>query len=116
MTERTPRQFQTQAVVEVAEIIEASNEVAACHQCFGWLRQSTCATRQGTDALTKGGGEPFDTGCVDDAFALHGNDEPLNHVFRILYNSSFHRPDTFEAGFDHLHNREVLPGHHLASS
>ena len=70
MAKGTDRQFQTQTMMEVAEIVEAPDKIHAGHQSFGSLRQSARATRQRMDALPKGGIEALNERRIDDAFAL----------------------------------------------
>lgn len=70
MAERTDRQFQPQAMVKVAEVIEAANQVHACEQGLSLLGQIAGATRQRADPLAKGGVEAFDESGIDDAYSL----------------------------------------------
>src|SRR5215211_3517055 len=103
-------------MMEVAEIVKATDEVHARCQSLRSLCYSTSATGQGIDPLTKAGIETFNKGCVDDAFALCRFDETFEHAFSTLYNPSIHSQNAFHALFDYLHDGDALPGNHLAPS
>ena len=51
MTKGTHGQLQTQAVMKVAEVVEASHNRHACHQSLGSLRQGRSAMRQSVDTV-----------------------------------------------------------------
>ena len=60
MTKRTCREFEAQAVMIVAEIIEAAHDIHASNKSFGTASQRTCSSYQAVQMHSEGGVEPFD--------------------------------------------------------
>ena len=102
--------------MEVAEIVEASDQIHAGHQRFGMLSYSASTTCQRVDALAKGRIEAFNKGGIDHTFALCDLDEIFHHVFRTLHNPSFDVQNAFNSLFDDLHDNNILPGNHPTPS
>src|SRR5512139_1814005 len=68
----THRKAETQALVEIAKVIDAAKDVHAVLQSGTLASQMTGTTEQASEALAEGGIEPFDVGGIDYAAALCG--------------------------------------------
>jgi hypothetical protein len=101
MTKRTNREFQMQAMMIVAKVIEAPGDIHACHQ-------GACSSHQVVQPQAKRGIEPFNESRIDDAFfILSSFDQALHHFLAALHNTSVNGQDTFNTLFDNLHNGDV---------
>jgi hypothetical protein len=64
MAKRNDREFQTQTVMIIAEVVETADELHGSHQRLGAARQSPSSPHQIVQPLTESGIEPFDKSSI----------------------------------------------------
>lgn len=108
MTERTDGELETQAVMIIAEVIEAAGEIHACHQGFGAARQSARSSHQVVEPQAKRAlRRPMKAVLITPFPYLSNFDQALHHFLAALYNPSGNGQDTLNTLFDNLHNGDV---------
>jgi len=117
MVEGANGKFQAQTVMIITKVIEAAGDIHTRHQGFGTARQCACSSHQVVEPQAKCGIETFDESRVDYAFAILSSfDQVFDHFLAALHNTPVNGQNTFNALFDNLHNGDVWPGNHLATT
>ena len=91
-TMSTHRKAETQALVEITEIVDAAEDVHAVLQSGTLASQMTGTAEQASETLAEGGIEPFDVGGINDTASLCGLEELFDHRFGSLDNDALDVP------------------------
>jgi hypothetical protein len=107
---RSPNgELETQAMVRVAEIVQAADDVHPGFQGFSFANQSAGFADQAVEPLTESGIEALDESGVDHTLALGCADQALHHLLSALDNASGDVQLTVDTLFDNLNNGDIRP-------
>ena len=107
------KQLKTQAMVSVAEVVEATDDKHACFKGGCLTHQGAGSASQTIEPLAKSGVEPFNESGVDHALLLGLTNQALHHLLVTLNNAPHHVEFTIHALFDYLDDGDVGPGNQL---
>jgi len=97
--------------MEVAKVVDTAQDPHTSTQGGILLRQGARATRQRSQALAKGGIEPFNKGGVDHPTALGPAQQLLDQGNGTLDNAALNLQVFFGALLDHLDDLDIRPRH-----
>jgi len=103
------RKAETQALVEVTEIVDAAEDIHAVLQGGAVASQVTGPTEQASQTLAEGGIEPFDVGSIYYAASLCCLEQLLDHRFGSLDDEALDVPGARGFGFHDLDNGDIGP-------
>lgn len=90
---RADGELDAQAMVVIAEVIEAADDVHSGAEGLTLVGQTTYATVQPDEALANGGIEPFDMGGVAYASLLRVAQQRIDGLLRALHYAMSTSPD-----------------------
>lgn len=116
MSETADRQLEAQAVMRMAEVVQAADHIHTCFQGLGFASQGASAADQAAEALAEGGIEAFDESGIDRSLTLGFVDEGLDHGWAALHDPPGDMQLSCNSLLDHLHDGDIGPGNQPGSS